>query len=631
MPSGLLRHPIVQAGLSLLALRVVALLAGNLVRPAGSWQTTLAELVVYAGETALVVAAMLLAWKLLPFARVAMTGLCLLILAVLSFLSVSDPILQSIIGERLTPSTLAHFAGPSLFVSDSFWLPVRANWLPIAAALLLLFAYLAWLVRLFLRRGLHPATTPAPWLHLLAIVPVALPLFMLPETVMGISVAAPVEVQFAAELLGTSRTRLPGSEQQAVAELRAALALPPGARWLDDRFPLVYGYDGPAPAAKAERPDIVVVVIESLRGENLRYINPGAAWHVETPNLDRLAREGVVLPRYLSNAFPTGPGYVALSHSAWPHRVSRITDDFGGTRFDGVAERLRTLGYATMHLEAEPNFDRRERWVKGQYADVIDLASLGLPQGDASLVDRAIGWLRDKDAAAPETPRFAVLLTGNPHMPYSWPDEAGVFRFDRAPDENYRRSLAYVDAQLGRLFAFLKRRPRADQTVVVVVGDHANFIDSTASTGLPVNDVSWTGAIITGPERLVGPPRRLDIPASHVDLSPTFQAMAGDRRPTAALGRDLFAREATARRFAVVLRAGGGRLEDGRQSLMLPMHDASRATTGPSFPFDRGAPGSAGSVMTPKGFANIVRTWSHLVETDRVWRGEFLHAGGPAR
>jgi len=627
----MLRHPIVQAGLSLLALRVLTLAAWNLLGPAGSWQSALAELAVHAGETALLVSAMLLLWTLLPFARIALTGIGLLTLAVLSFLSVSDPILQSIIGERLTPSALAHFAGPRLFVSDNFWLPVRANWLPIAAALLLLFAYFAWLTSLFLRRGMRPAATPAPLLHVLAIVPVALPLFILPESVMGYSVAAPVEVQFASELLGFSRTRLRGSERQAVAELRAVLGLPPGARWLDDRYPLVYGFDAPAPDASAGRPDIVVVVIESLRGENLRYINPGAAWHVEAPNLERLAQEGVVLPRYLSNAFPTGPGYVALSHSAWPHRVSRITDDFNGTRFDGIAERLRTLGYATVHIEADPNYDRRARWVKGQFAEIIDLAAQGSALDEATLVDRAVAWFRDGDAAAPGTPRFAMLLTANPHMPYAWPDEKGVFRFDQAPAENYRRSLAYVDAQLGRLFAFLKQRARAADTVIVVTGDHANFIDQTASTGLPVNDVSWTGALIAGPERLVGPPRRLDVPASHADLSPTLQAMAGDRRPSAALGRDLFAREATVRRFAVALRAGGGRLEDGRRSLVLAAHDARRAASGPSFPFDPPGPAPAGPAITPQAFADIVRTWSYLVETDRVWRGEFLRPNGPAR
>jgi Arylsulfatase A and related enzymes len=58
--------------------------------------------------------------------------------------------------------------------------------------------------------------------------------------------------------------------------------------------------------------------------------------------------------------------------------------------------------------------------------------------------------------------------------------------------------------------------------------------------GLPENDNIWTTAIIAGPERLVGPPRRILAPASHVDMLPHVLALVGDRRPSAALGSDLF-------------------------------------------------------------------------------------------
>ena len=139
MKTSLSRHPIVQAGLSLIIVRMIVLLVMAILAGLPSWTDTVLSFLSiaawHAGEAVLLIAAFLLAWKALPILRIPISGVALPLFMVLLFLSVSDPILQSIIGERLTPSTLRHFKGPSLFVSDNFWMPVKANWIRVSLAL----------------------------------------------------------------------------------------------------------------------------------------------------------------------------------------------------------------------------------------------------------------------------------------------------------------------------------------------------------------------------------------------------------------------------------------------------------------------------------------------------------------
>src|SRR5207249_7920720 len=72
-------------------------------------------------------------------------------------------------------------------------------------------------------------------------------------------------------------------------------------------------------------PDIVVVMIESLRADAL---GEGGGRRSATPNLDALARHSVVFPTFTSNGFPSAPSVLAFHCSAWPHRRTEIITDF---------------------------------------------------------------------------------------------------------------------------------------------------------------------------------------------------------------------------------------------------------------------------------------------------------------
>jgi len=91
------------------------------------------------------------------------------------------------------------------------------------------------------------------------------------------------------------------------------------------------------------RPNVLLITLDQMRGDSY-----GAAGHplVETPNLDRLAADGVRLSRHYSQAAPCGPGRACLYTGTYQMN-NRVVGN--GTpldrRFDNVALAARRAGY----------------------------------------------------------------------------------------------------------------------------------------------------------------------------------------------------------------------------------------------------------------------------------------------
>src|ERR1019366_8790183 len=90
--------------------------------------------------------------------------------------------------------------------------------------------------------------------------------------------------------------------------------------------------------------NVLLVTLDQFRGDCL-----SAAGHpiVKTPNLDRLAGEGIRLARHYSQAAPCGPGRACLYTGTYQLN-NRVVGN--GTpldfRFDNVARAARRVGYA---------------------------------------------------------------------------------------------------------------------------------------------------------------------------------------------------------------------------------------------------------------------------------------------
>ena len=93
------------------------------------------------------------------------------------------------------------------------------------------------------------------------------------------------------------------------------------------------------------RPDIVLFLTDQQRFDQVGYASDG---HFETPNLDRLARSGVIFENAYSASTVCVPARVALMTGFEPHRVPTQENPFALREgFWTVAHQLRRAGYET--------------------------------------------------------------------------------------------------------------------------------------------------------------------------------------------------------------------------------------------------------------------------------------------
>jgi hypothetical protein len=654
-------HPIVNAGLLLLAFRLGGVTVRYLGQPTTAIGDRFGQLFPAASAHAgalLVLIGLLLAlsraWS--AWRRVIAIAACV-VFALLMIAGQADLTVATITGAPLTPTLFRTFRGIHVVRSNEFLEPLKANAALAVGGLVLFLAVVAWMTRLIRRDWTDGAQTS--WPEAAATIVAGAALLSLPATITWPGPPPPIEVAFAREWLGLDRTSLHGSESDAIRELRGIVGLPAGAAWLSDEYPLVYRWtDAQASAASSQPatpkrngvsvsegglalpkldiespseggPDIVVVMVESLRADALgdRGGRPSA-----TPNLDALARRSVVFPAFTSNGFPSAPSVLAFHCSAWPHRRKEIITDFSDRRFDSLPSRLRDFGYDTTYIGADPHFDHQDHWLPAWYATVIDLVANGEAPTDHNILERGIGEIRRHDAAASGTPLFEFISTYSTHYPFRLPDDANErpLPTSEALEPRYRQVLTYTDREIGRLLSFLESRGRRDRTILIVLGDHGFYMDLRRTSGLPENDNIWTTAIIAGPERLVGPPRRILAPASHVDMLPTVLALVGDRRPSAALGSDLFGPARNGMRSAMAVRPGGVRLDREGTSILVDARTPTLAINRVSFPGVMPATASA-VPLSAASLTDLVADWSYLIERNRVWSPSFLAAPSTRR
>ena len=427
--------------------------------------------------------------------------------------------------------------------------------------------------------------------------------------------------------------------------------------WLSDEYPLMRlpASRGEVSARVAARtaardttsPDIIFFVVESLRGHDVGYgLFPRAPGHSVTPHLDSLAAESVVFPRYIASGEPSPRGFITISTGGWEHRSAFIVANYPNLGTDAIPARLRAHGYHTMALwGGNPSFDNQLTWARRWYDErVFQLRENRLfyfrATPDRVLMDRVIDRVQAHDREAPGQPFFAYVASNGTHTPYTLEDSAAV-RGDSVPSTSRQRRydlcLENIDAQIGRVVAFLRTRPRWKNTVIVVIGDHSDRTDEQMDArwrGMPVDPAVYTAALIHGPTRLVGAPRRDDITASHVDLLPTVLAWIGDRGAYSSPGQDLFGPVPESQRRAVSINSRGFRLDRGGYTLLVDSHDPSIHYAYKSFP--RGEPQLLPLAQTPfsadepQRLTAEIGYWSQLVEQDRVWSDSVARSAAPS-
>ncbi|MEZ4320868.1 MAG: sulfatase [Myxococcota bacterium] len=277
----------------------------------------------------------------------------------------------------------------------------------------------------------------------------------------------------------------------------------------------------PLVGVAGDRPDVILVVVDTLRADHVGHAGYGRD---TTPVLDALARDGLRFTRARAASSWTLPSHASLFTGLDPAEHGAHA---GHPRLDPgprtLAEAFEDRGYRTLGLSAnawvsggtglDRGFDRFEFLGDDGLASQLLLAlAIQRPTdlGGRRITDRAIDAMDAAAAANEPLFLFANLLEAHeplgtlPHaererfgpvgaddgrrwmrdMPRFWCEgtRADPERI-RAVTDAYDAGVAYADARIGELIAAAKRNGRWDRTWLVVTSDHGEHLGEDGQLG----------------------------------------------------------------------------------------------------------------------------------------------------
>jgi arylsulfatase A-like enzyme len=290
--------------------------------------------------------------------------------------------------------------------------------------------------------------------------------------------------------------------------------------------------------ASVQKLNLLVITLDTTRADRIaayRGSRPAA-----TPHLNRLAREGVLFEDATSPAPLTLPAHCTLFSGLLPPRHG-VRENVG--RLDSatptLASLLRARGYRTGAFVAAEVLARS----RGLYLgfDIYDdefqpgNAPHAPPRrGAAAVITRAIQWI---SAGKSSSPFFVWIHVYDAHAPYEAPPA-----FDRAyPGRPYEAAIASVDAQIGRVLAFLDQTGLIDRTLITVIGDHGEALGEHGELthGLFVYQSVLRVPFIVRIPGIGLRGRRVKTAVSSVDLMPTVLELLRADLPKHVDGRSL--------------------------------------------------------------------------------------------
>jgi choline-sulfatase len=260
--------------------------------------------------------------------------------------------------------------------------------------------------------------------------------------------------------------------------------------------------------------NLLVITLDTMRADRLSAYGFSG---LHTPAFDRLARGGVVFEQAFAHAPLTLPSHTSLFTGILPPGTG-VRDNVSPPlkdEFTTLAEVLRSRGLKTAAFVGSSVLAPNRGLAQGfeSYAEAVPNCSGAAPRRRASeVVDDALGWLRSLD----RSPFFAWVHLFDTHRPYDLPDEFKNRHFDP-----YLAAIAFEDAQVGRLLAYLETQNLLNNTLIVVAGDHGESLGDHGeeSHGIFLYEEALRVPLIIHGGRLV--PRRSMSVARLVDVMPT--------------------------------------------------------------------------------------------------------------
>ncbi|MEJ8569268.1 sulfatase family protein [Elongatibacter sediminis] len=304
-------------------------------------------------------------------------------------------------------------------------------------------------------------------------------------------------------------------------------------------------------AAPATRPNIIVILADDLGYGDLGVYGNQV---IETPNLDRMADEGVLLTDAYATSSNCTPSRAGLLTGRYPirsglaHQVIFVKDTHGLPQSEiTIAEMLKPLGYQTAIIGKWHLGHQSEFWPTRHGFDYY----YGLPYSNnqsplalyrnrrkieesvdqkrltASYTEEVIRFMESNK----EHPFFIYLAHTAPHVPLAVSD---AFK-GRSKAGLYGDVIEELDWSVGQIREALQRLELDESTLVIFTSDNGPYQGGTTGRLRGTKGTSWEGGyrvpfLARWPGTLPASTRSGAITMS-IDILPTIQAITNAELP----------------------------------------------------------------------------------------------------
>jgi arylsulfatase A-like enzyme len=367
--------------------------------------------------------------------------------------------------------------------------PVLLEYAPLALLLTALIVGFSWLVFVIARRPLDGSLRP--WAVALrgAFSSFALVGLLFALTSPGLARASGLNKTADLALLASVAFRAEERIEVEEKARRLGVEVPRGARLSDGDL-----WQSAARHLEGPRPNVVLVMMESVGVDHL-----GMSGYERdiTPSLDRISEKSRRFKNARTTATHSNYAQMAVLSSLFPRRYSGF-DSYKRLDYPRFLwhDFLAAFGYSTAtHSSQDEAWQGMLRFqtthTKTEYHHSRTYEGQTVNMGaekvvpDEVTVTRAIQWMEQADA-----PFGLYVNLQSTHFPYRVPPGApepfqptrptkGKFHYLNYPASDvpvvinrYDNALAYVDQQIGRLYAYLEKSGRLENTVLIVTSDH---------------------------------------------------------------------------------------------------------------------------------------------------------------
>jgi arylsulfatase A-like enzyme len=305
--------------------------------------------------------------------------------------------------------------------------------------------------------------------------------------------------------------------------------------------------------SSSRRPNVILIVLESV---GTRYLGVYGSKLDTTPSLLAESSSYLIFDNYYAPVGWTAYSLLSLTMSQRPpmERYNELSFRAATMQGASIAEVLAGAGYRTAFLAAgDPDWASAGLLERKGFGEVLRCGDLpGAAQvsswgtEDRVLFERMASWVEENAGR----PFFLMAWTDQTHHPYA--PAPGQKLVDLLPPENrhgnpslanYTSLIREVDSQIGKFLAWLRDRGLADDTIVVVTGDHGEAFGEPhggSGHGFTVYDEEVRVPLILWNPTLFRHAGRTATVGSHIDLAPTILDLLGLPSPDGWDGTSLF-------------------------------------------------------------------------------------------